>query len=112
MEHLGSPPAEEIFRSGYLSAVIRLRLARAADQASPRPAEAPALDLAPSWAAWNHAEDGLWPCPEGPDVNLNEVAGPQWINDAGYRARDRLQATESEVVPSYCDRLAEAIPCQ
>src|SRR5829696_4411122 len=27
MEHLGSPPAGEIFRSGYLSAVIGLRLA-------------------------------------------------------------------------------------
>ena len=27
MEHLGSPPADEIFRSGYLSAVIGLRLA-------------------------------------------------------------------------------------
>jgi len=26
-EHLGSPPADEIFRSGYLSAVIGLRLA-------------------------------------------------------------------------------------
>jgi hypothetical protein len=26
-EHLGSPPAGEIFRSGYLSAVIGLRLA-------------------------------------------------------------------------------------
>src|SRR4029077_2145248 len=26
MEHLGSPPADEIFRSGYLSAVIGLRL--------------------------------------------------------------------------------------
>src|SRR5260370_29661632 len=27
MEYLGSPPADEIFRSGYLSAVIGLRLA-------------------------------------------------------------------------------------
>ena len=27
MEHLGSPPADEMFRSGYLSAVMGLRLA-------------------------------------------------------------------------------------
>ncbi len=27
VEHLGSPPADEIFRSGYLSAVIGVRLA-------------------------------------------------------------------------------------
>jgi hypothetical protein len=180
MEHLGSPPAEEIFRSGCLSAVIGLRLADdrevvvkvrpdspriaacvavqhrmflagypcprpltgaapfgsdvataeayvpggallpSADHAprafaeafarlirlAPRPAEVPALDPAPSWAAWNHAGDGLWPCPENSDVNLNEVAGPEWINDAGRRARDRLRASESEAVIGHCDWLA------
>lgn len=157
VEHLGSPPADEIFRSGYLSAVVGLRLAddrevvvkvrpdsprvaacvdvqrrmfhagypcpqpltgadpcgedvataeayvpggamlpnadhaaRAFAEAfawlirlAPRPAEVPGLDPAPSWAAWDHGEDGLWPCPEDADLNLNEVAGPQWIDDAG-----------------------------
>ena len=180
MEHLGSTPAEEIFRSGYLSAVIGLRLADdrevvvkvrpaspriaacvevqrrmfqagypcprpltgavpfgedvataeacvpggamlpSADHAAgafaeafarlirlaPRPAEVPVLDPAPSWAAWNHSEDGLWPCPEDPDVNLNEVAGPEWIDDAGRRARDLLRAGESEAVIGHCDWLA------
>jgi hypothetical protein len=180
MEHLGSPPADEIFRAGYLSAVIGLRLAddrevivkvrpdspriaacvevqrrmfqagypcpqpltgaasfgdsvataeayvpggamlpdpghaaRAFAEAfarlirlAPRPAEVPTLDPAPSWAAWNHAGDGLWPSPEDPDVNLNEVAGPEWIDDAGRRARDRLRASESEAVIGHCDWLA------
>jgi hypothetical protein len=64
------------------------------------------LGPAPSWAAWNHAEDGQWPCPEDPDVNLNEVAGPEWIDDAGRRARDRLRASESEAVIGHCDWLA------
>ncbi len=180
MEHLGSPPADEIFRSGFLSAVIGLRLADGrevvvkvrpdspriaacvdvqrrmflagypcprpltgavpflddvataeayvpggaalpgADHAArafaeafawlirlaPRPAEVSTLDPPPSWAAWNHAEDGLWPCPEDPDVGLNEVAGPEWIDDAGRRARDRLRACESETVIGHCDWLA------
>jgi hypothetical protein len=180
MEHLGSPPADEMFRSGYLSAVIGLRLAdgrevvvkvrpdspriaacvevqrrvfqagypcprpltgavpfggdvataeayvpggamlpgaghaaRAFAEAfawlirlAPRPAEVSTLDPAPSWAAWNHAGDGLWPCPEDPDVNLNEVAGPEWIDDAGRRARDRLRASESETVIGHGDWLA------
>jgi hypothetical protein len=180
-EHLGNPPADEIFRSGYLSAVIGLRLADArevvvkvragspriaacvevqrrmfqagypcprpltgvtpfgddvataeayvpggatlpsanhAAQAfaeafarlitlAPRPEEVPALDPAPSWAAWNHAENGLWPCPEeDTDINLNEVAGTQWIDDAGRQARDRLRAGESEAVIGHCDWLA------
>jgi hypothetical protein len=182
-EQLGSPPAGEIFRSGYLSAVIGLRLAdsravvvkvrpdsprmaacvqvqrrlfesgypcpepltgavpfgdgvataeayvpggallpSAARSAwafagafagafarlvtlAPRPAEVSALDPPPSWAAWNHAEAGLWPRPEDSDVNLNEVAGPGWIDSAGRRARDRLQVGASEAVIGHCDWL-------
>jgi hypothetical protein len=72
---------------------------------APRPAEVSTLDPAPSWAAWNHAGDGLWPCPEDLDVNLNEVAGAEWIDDAGRRARDRLRASESEAVIGHCDWL-------
>jgi hypothetical protein len=64
------------------------------------------LDPAPSWAAWNHAENGLWPTPEDLDVNLNDVAGPQWIDDAGHQARDRLRAGGSETVIGHCDWLA------
>lgn len=179
-EHLGSPSASEIFRSGHLSAVIGLRLADSravvvkvrpdsprmaacvqvqrhlfksgfpcpepltgavpfgdgvataeayvpggallpsADRSAwafagafarlvtlaPRPAEVSALDPPPSWAAWNHAEAGLWPHPEDPDVNLNEVAGPAWIDDTGRLARDRLRAGASEAVIGHCDWLA------
>jgi hypothetical protein len=180
-EHLGSPPADEIFRSGNLSAVIGLRLADdrevvvkvrpdspriaacveiqrrmflagypcprplvgpapfgpevataeacvrggamlpSAEHAAwafaeafarliglaPRPTEVSMLAPAPSWAAWNHSEDGLWPCPEEPEVKLNEAAGPEWIDDAGLRARDRLRASESEAVIGHCDWLAD-----
>jgi hypothetical protein len=183
-EHLGSPPADELFRSGHLSTVIGLRLADDrevvvkvrpdspriaacvdvqrrmfeagypcpepltgaapfggdvatgeayipggallpnmdhADVANasafarlirlaPRPAEVSTLDPAPSWAAWNLARDGLWPCSEGSDVNLDEVAGAEWIDDAGRRARDRLRAEhghgESDAVVGHCDWLA------
>ena len=73
---------------------------------APRPAEVPTLDPAPSWAAWNHAGGGLWPCPEDLDVSLNEVAGAEWIDDAGRWARDRLRAGESEAVIGHCDWLA------
>lgn len=180
IEHLGSPPVAEIFRSGHLSVVIGLRLAddreivvkvrpRAARMAacvavqrelfragypcpepltdavpvgeevataevyvpggallpgadnaarafaeafaqlielSPRPAEVSTLEPPPSWADWNHTEDGLWPCPEDPDTDLNQVAGPEWIDGAGQRARDRLRGNESDVVLGHCDWLA------
>ena len=179
-EHLGSPPAGEIFRSGYLSAVIGLRLADgravvvkvrpysprlaacvevqrclfesgypcpepltgaaplgdgvATAEAyvpggavlpsagrsawafagafarlvtlAPRLGEVSALDPPPSWAAWDHAEAGLWPRSEDLDVNLNEVAGPAWIDETGRRARDRLRAGAAEAVIGHCDWLA------
>jgi hypothetical protein len=73
---------------------------------APQPAEVPTLDPPPSWADWNHAGDGLWPHPEDPDVNLNEVAGPAWIDDTGRRARDRLRAGASQAVIGHCDWLA------
>jgi hypothetical protein len=180
VEQLGSPPAEELFRSGYLSAVIGVRLADgrevvvkvrpdspriaacvevqnrmfragypcprplagpvpfgsgvataeayipggaplpSADRAAvasaeafawlirlaPRPAEVPTLEPTPSWAAWNHGGDGLWPRPEDDDVNLNEVAGAAWIDAAGQRALDRLRTGDSEAVIGHCDWLA------
>jgi hypothetical protein len=73
---------------------------------APQPKDVSTLDPAPSWAAWNHSENGLWPSPEDPDVNLNDVAGPQWIDDAGRHARDRLRAGGSEAVIGHCDWLA------
>ncbi|MFJ8912975.1 hypothetical protein [Amycolatopsis sp. NPDC102389] len=179
-EHLGSPPVEEMFRSGHLSAVIGLRLADdrevvvkvrpdtprmaacvevqrrlfeagypcprpltgaapfggdvataevhvpggaalpSADRAAsvfakafarlirlaPGPDEVAALVPVPSWAAWDHAEGGLWPRSEDSDVDLDEVPGAEWIDEAGRRARDRLRAGGSDVVIGHCDWLA------
>ncbi|MFC3456123.1 hypothetical protein [Amycolatopsis speibonae] len=73
---------------------------------APRPGEVTTLDPAPSWAAWNHGGGGLWPCPEDTDVDLNEVPGAEWIDDAGRRARDRLPGGESDAVIGHCDWLA------
>lgn len=71
---------------------------------APSPDQVPSLAPAPSWAAWNHDEDGLWPRPEdGTDVNA--VAGPEWIDRAGQCARDRLRAGASETVIGHCDWL-------
>jgi hypothetical protein len=73
---------------------------------APRPADVPSLDPAPSWAAWNHGAAGLWPPPEAAEADLNEVAGPEWIDWAGRRARDRLRAGAPEAVIGHCDWLA------
>jgi len=89
-------------RSAWAFAEAFARLVKLA----PRPAEVPTLDPPPSWAAWDH-EPGRWPCPEDSDVDLNEVAGPAWIDDAGCRARDRLRAGASGSVIGHCDWIAD-----
>ncbi len=178
-DHLGSPPAAELFRSGFLSAVAGLRLADRREvvvkvrpdspriaactdvqrrmfesgypcpeplagpaplgdgaataeryvaggavlpdgdpsqlfaeafalliRLAPRPADVASLDPPPSWAAWNHDEAGLWPRPED-GTDLNQVAGPEWIDQAGHRARDRLRAPAAlPAVIGHCDWLA------
>lgn len=76
---------------------------------APRPGEVPALDPAPSWAAWNHAEPGLWPRPDEADIDLNQAGGPEWIDQAGRRARDRLRAGASGAVIGHCDWLASNV---
>jgi hypothetical protein len=73
---------------------------------APRPTDVTSLDPAPPWAAWDHTENGLWPYDEDSGLNLNEVPGPQWVDDAGRRARDRLRAHGSETVIGHCDWLA------
>ena len=73
---------------------------------APHPAEVPALDPSPSWADWNRPGDALWPRPEGDAVDLNQIEGPQWIDDAGRLARDRLRTGGAEPVIGHCDWLA------
>jgi hypothetical protein len=76
---------------------------------APRRADVPPLDPAPSWASWNHSEAGLWPRPEGAEFDLNEVEGPEWIDRAGNRARDRLRVGVWEPVIGHCDWLADNV---
>jgi hypothetical protein len=74
---------------------------------APRTADVSSLDPAPSWAAWNHAEAGLWPRPDGAEIDPNEVGGPEWIDRAAGCARDRLRAGVCEAVIGHCDWLAD-----
>lgn len=76
---------------------------------APRLADVPSLDPAPSWARWNHGEAGLWPQPEGAEYDLNEVDGPEWIDLAADRARDRLREGVWEPVIGHCDWLADNV---
>jgi hypothetical protein len=73
---------------------------------APQPAEVPALDPPPPWAAWHQTGPGLWPQPEDLDLDLNQVAGPAWLDEAGRLARDRLRACQGGTIIGHCDWLA------
>jgi hypothetical protein len=96
------PPSQH---TSQLSAEAFARLIRLA----PRPADVSSLDPPPSWASWNHGEPGLWPRPEGAEVDLDEVDGPEWIDRVGDRARERLRAGVGDIVIGHCDWLADNV---
>lgn len=75
-------------------------------EAAPRPADVPPLVPAPSWAAWDHPGPGLWPRPDESDVDLNQAVGPEWIDQAGLRARDRLRTGPPGTAIGHTDWLA------
>jgi hypothetical protein len=74
---------------------------------APRPGEAPSLAPAPAWAAWNHHQGGLWPRPEDLDVDLNEVAGPGWIDAAGQASRQMLREDQDQAVIGHSDWMTD-----
>jgi hypothetical protein len=88
--------------SGRSAPVFAEPLARLIDLAPP-PEEVPSLDPSPPWTAWAHRERGLWPRPDDHDVDLNAVAGPRWVDDAGRRARDRVRADQTVAVIGHGD---------
>ena len=59
----------------------------------PPPADVPSLEPAPYWMVWDHKLSGVWP--PDPDVDLNSRVGPDWVDDAGARARRRLARASS-----------------
>jgi len=81
-------------------------LARLVRQA-PRPGHVPSLAPAPPWAAWNHAQGGLWPRPTELDVDLNQVDGPGWIDAAGQAARRKLREDQDQAVIGHADWITD-----
>src|SRR5258708_25375158 len=99
-EHLGSPPADEIFRSGYLSAVVGLRLAD--DRAvvvkvrpdSPRIAACVEIQRRMFQAGYPCPQPLTGAAPFGDDVATAEayVPGGAMLPSAGHAARAFAEA--------------------
>ncbi len=70
------------------SATLLARLVKTA----PAVASVPRLTPAPPWAGWDHPGAGLWPGRDDLGRDLNEVAGPRWVDHAARLVRERLRA--------------------
>ena len=71
--------------------------------AAPSPETATALAPAPPWVGWDHPSDQLWPWPDDFDVDMNDHAGPEWIDDTAQRIRDRMRRDTSAPVIGHID---------
>jgi hypothetical protein len=102
----GGAPLPDSGRAAQPFAAALARLVHLA----PRPEQVPSLAPAPSWAAWNHDQDGIWPSPEEADdldADLNQVRGPGWLDEAAQAARHILQANQDQPVIGHCDWITD-----
>jgi len=72
----------------------------------------PTLDPPPPWVHWAHDEDGTWPWPDDLDADLNAFPGPEWVDDLGYRVRERLAAYQAPAIVGHGDWEAQNIVWQ
>lgn len=59
-------------------------------QAAPAIADVPSLMPSPPWTAWDHPGQRLWPDRDDTGRDLNAYAGPDWVDDAARKVRERL----------------------
>lgn len=59
---------------------------------APSPARVPDLTPSPPWSGWDHPGLRLWPDLDEHGHDLNLVTGPEWVDDAARRVRERLSS--------------------
>ena len=84
-----SEPSGRPLRPGAGAAPFAALLARLINSA-PAPAGVAHLDPSPPWAGWDHPGGRLWPDVDEHGHDLNETRGPEWLDDAARRVRERL----------------------
>ena len=66
-------------------------------KSAPTPASVPELTPSPPWTGWDHPGLRLWPDLDEHGRDLNLVTGPEWIDDAARRVRERLTSRPGRV---------------
>jgi hypothetical protein len=70
---------------------------------APAAAAVSSLMPSPPWTAWDHPGRRLWPDRDEHGQDLNLVGGPEWVDDAARRVRERLTSTPGRVCIGHGD---------
>ena len=70
---------------------------------APAPAAVPDLAPSPPWTGWDHPGRRLWPGLDEHGQDLNLVAGPEWVDDAARRVRERLTSAPGRLCIGHGD---------
>lgn len=93
----GGPLAPEAGAAPFAALLARLITT------APAPASIPDLAPSPPWTGWEHPGRRLWPDLDEHGRDLNVDIGPEWIDDAARRVRQRLTATPGKVCIGHGD---------
>lgn len=96
------PGGESLAGDAATPALFAGLLARLIESAPPVEA-VPSLDPAPPWVGWGHGGAGTWPRPDDLEVDLNDHAGPSWVDALGGRLRNRLSASRAGAIVGHVD---------
>jgi Phosphotransferase enzyme family len=72
-------------------------------KSAPMPASVPDLAPSPPWTGWDHPGLRLWPDLDEHGHDFNTVTGPEWIDDAARRVRERLTSVPRRVCIGHGD---------
>jgi hypothetical protein len=70
---------------------------------APAAASVPDLTPSPPWTGWDHPGSRLWPDLDEHGHDLNLATGPEWIDHAARRVRERLTSTPGRVCIGHGD---------
>jgi hypothetical protein len=87
----GSPVPSEAGAAPFAALLARLIAS------APAPAAVLSLMPSPAWTGWDHPGRRLWPDLDEHGQDLNIAAGPEWVDDAARRVRERLTSARGRV---------------
>jgi hypothetical protein len=99
----GSPLPPEAGAGAFAALLARLIAS------APAAAAVPSLLPSPPWTAWDHPGRRLWPDLDEHGQDLNLVVGPEWVDDAARRVRERLTSTPARVLIGHGDWASQNI---